>query len=105
MLFLKADAARALDASGKYLACLGLFFWCLGILNICRLSVQGLGFSGRAIFAGILEMIARIVVSLVFVPMYHFTAICFADQSAWLSACLYILPTCIWCVRKIERDL
>ena len=102
LLFLKASATQALDASGKYLACLGLFFWCLGILNVCRLSVQGLGFSGRAVFNGVLEMIARITVSLVFVPMYHFTAICFADQTAWLSACLYILPTCIWCVRKIE---
>jgi len=104
-LFLNASASEALDASGKYLACLGLFFWCLGILNTCRLSVQGLGFSGRAIFAGILEMIARIVVSLVFVPMYHFNAICFADQSAWLSACIYILPTCLWCIRKVEREV
>lgn len=104
LLFLKASATDALDASGKYLACLGLFFWCLGILNICRLSIQGLGFSGRAIFSGILEMTARIIVSLVFVPMYHFTAICFADQCAWLSACFYILPTCLYCVRKIERE-
>lgn len=104
LLFLKPSATQALDASGKYLACLGLFFWCLGILNICRLSIQGLGFSGRAIFSGILEMIARIVVSLEFVPKYHFTAICFADQSAWLAACLYILPTCLWCVKKIERE-
>lgn len=104
LLFLKASANKALDASGQYLACLGLFFWCLGILNICRLSIQGLGFSGRAIFSGILEMIARIVVSLVFVPTYHFAAICFADQSAWLSACLYILPTCLYCVKKIERE-
>lgn len=105
LLFLKASATKALDASGQYLACLGLFFWSLGILNICRLSIQGLGFSGRAIFSGILEMIARIVVSLVFVPIYHFTAICFADQSAWLAACLYILPTCLYCVKKIEQEL
>lgn len=103
LLFLKTSATKALDASGRYLACLGLFFWCLGILNICRLCVQGLGFSGRAIFSGILEMIARILVSLIFVPIYHFNAICFADQCAWMSACLYILPTCLYCIRKIER--
>lgn len=66
------------------------------------MSVQGLGYPGRAIFSGFVEMVARIVVSKVFVPIYGFTAICFADQSAWLSAVLYIVPTCFLCLRKIR---
>lgn len=105
MLFVDASAVSVLDASAKYLRCMGYFFWSLGILNVCRMCVQGLGYSGRAIFSGLTEMIARIVVSLVFVPMFGFTAICFADQSAWMSACLYIVPTCLLCVRKIEKRL
>ena len=49
-------------------------------------------------------MIARIVVSIWFVPIFGFMAICFADQAAWLTAVMYILPTCIYCVKKIEKE-
>ena len=105
MLFISANAGNVLDASAKYLRCMGFFFWSLGILNVCRMTVQGLGYSGRAVFSGLTEMVARIVVSLVFVPMYGFTAICFADQTAWVSACFYIVPTCVWCIRKITDTI
>lgn len=103
LLFIKENAVEVLDASAKYLRCLGFFFWSIGILNVCRMTTQGLGFSGRAIFSGMMEMIARIVVSLVFVPVFGFTAICFADQTAWISACIYIVPTCLYCVREISQ--
>jgi len=105
MLFVSRDSVEVLDASAKYLRCLGFFFWSLGILNICRMTTQGLGYSGRTVFSGVAEMIARIFVSFVFVPIYGFTAICFADQAAWISACCYILPACILCVRKITKEI
>lgn len=104
MLFVSRDSAEVLDASAKYLFCLGFFFWSLGILNVCRMTTQGLGYSGRTIFSGVAEMIARIFVSFVFVPLYGFNAICFADQAAWLSGCIYILPACLICIRKIEAQ-
>lgn len=105
MLFVSKEEVVILDASAKYLRCIGCFFWSLGILDVCRMCTQGLGFSGRAIFSGVTEMVARIVVSLCFVPVFGFTAICFADQSAWLAACAYILPTCLYCLKKCERKL
>ena len=37
MIFVKKSAADVLDASGKYLRCLGYFFWSLGILNVSRM--------------------------------------------------------------------
>ena len=80
LLFIKASASAVLDASGKYLACLGYFF--------CAV-----------------EMIARIFVSVLLVPVFKFNAICFADQTAWICACLYIVPTCLLCLKKIERNL
>lgn len=103
MLFVSGTEHAVLDAAAKYLRCLGCFYWSLGILNICRMSVQGLGFSGRAIFSGMTEMIARIVVSLVFVSRFGYTAICFADQTAWISACCYIGPMCYLCVKQVAR--
>ena len=103
MIFVSADAVQVLDASAKYLRCMGYFFWSLGILNVCRMCTQGLGFSGRAVFSGVTEMFARIIVSLCFVGRFGYTAICFADQTAWISACIYILPTCLYCVQKVSR--
>ena len=101
---LVAAETEVLAASAKYLQCLGFFYWSLGILNVCRMSVQGLGYSGRAIFSGVVEMVARIVVSKAFVPVFGFTAICFADQSAWVSGTIYIVPVCILCVKKLTKQ-
>ena len=105
MIFVGADAAEVLDASAKYLRCMGYFFWVLGILNVARMCTQGLGFSGRAVFSGVTEMFARTIVSIGFVSHFGYTAICFADQTAWVSACFYIVPTCLYCVRKVTRAL
>jgi hypothetical protein len=48
-------------------------------------------------------MVARIFVSMLFVPRYGFTAICCADQAAWLTADLYLVPMCFYLLRKVER--
>ena len=105
MLFVGGEAAEVLDAAAKYLRCLGYFFWSLGILNVLRLSIQGLGYAGRAIFSGVVEMIARSTVSLCFVGAFGFTAICFADQTAWVSACLYLLPVYCLTIRRTAGKL
>ena len=104
MIFVTGGEDAVLDASGQLLHYSGYFYWALGILNVVRLCTQGLGYSGRAIFSGVVEMIARIVVSIWFVPVFGFMAICFADQAAWVTAVMYILPTCIYCVKKIEKE-
>ncbi len=90
MIFVKKSAVDVLDASAKYLRCMGFFYWSLGILNVARMVTQGLGYSGRAIFSGVTEMVARIIVSLGFVGAFGYTAICFADQTAWVTATIYI---------------
>lgn len=102
-LFVSRDALAVLDAAGDYLRCLGYFYWVLGILNVVRQAVQGMGFSGRAVFSGVTEMVARCIVSLGFTPVYGYLAICFSDQAAWLSACLYLVPVCLLCIRRLER--
>ena len=103
-IFISGKEVEVLDAAAKYMFCQGFFFWSLGILNTCRMTTQGLGYSGRAVFSGVTEMVARIVVSLIFVPVYGYTAICFGDQTAWISACIYILPTCLICMKKVGAD-
>lgn len=61
-------------------------------------------FAGRAVFSGVMEMIARIAVSTLLVPIYGYSVICFTDPSAWLSACVYIVPTCLFCLFRISNQ-
>lgn len=103
LLFVEAKFTDVLDASAQYVRCLGMFYWILGILNICRMSIQGLGYSGVAVFSGAIEMLARILVSRIFVPIYGFLAICYTDQSAWITATIYCVIVCSWCVRRVSK--
>ena len=105
LLFVSADSTAVLDASAQYLRALGFFYWSLGILNVCRMTTQGLGFSSLTIFSGLSEMVARILMSILAVPAFGYAAICFTDQSAWLSGCLYMMPVCFICISRIEKRL
>ena len=105
MIFVDGGETAVLDASRDLLFYSGFFYWILGILIIVRLCVQGLGYSGRAVLSGVVEMIARTAVSLIFVPFWGFTAICFTDQAAWVFAVCYIVPTCLYCLKKVEKEL
>lgn len=101
LLFLSAQEKAILDAAGQYLRYAGYFYWLLGLLNVNRTTVQGLGFSGRTIFSGVMEMFARIGVCLYLVPSAGYTGICLADPAAWIAACLYIIPACQLTLRHV----
>ena len=102
LLFVSAEEAAILDASNTLLVCSGFFYWTLGILNVCRPTIQSMGFTARAMLAGVLEMVARIIVCTVFVARFGFMAICFADQAAWLVAAAFVLVTAYKMVRAAE---
>ena len=72
-------------------------------MNIVRFSIQGMGFSPFAILAGVLEMAARTVVGLFLVPMFGYTAACFASPAAWICADLFLIPACMGCIAKLRR--
>ncbi len=105
MIFIKKDAVEVLMLLPNICVVWDTFYWSLGILNVARMVTQGLGYSGRTVLSGVTEMIARIIVSMGFAGTYGYTAICFADQTAWVSACIYIVPTCILCMKKSIKML
>lgn len=105
MIFVDGRETAVLNAAGKYLRCMGYFYWVLGILNVVRMSIQGLGWTGWAILSGVVEMIARCAVSFMFVPRFGYGAICWADQTAWISATFYVIPTLIVVLKKIEKQI
>lgn len=105
MFFVSASESAVLDASALYLRRMGYFYPVLGVLIIARMSIQGLGYSGRAVFGGVVEMVARTAVSLLFVPVFGYDAITWADQVAWVSAAVYLIPTFLFCLRSAAAQI
>lgn len=104
-LFLSGNAVTVLNASSLYLFRIGLFYPILGILVITRMSIQGLGYSSKAMFGGMVEMIARTLVTLYLVPIFHYDAITWADQTAWVAAVSYFIPTYIHCLHIVKYKI
>ena len=79
------------------------FFFPLALVNILRFSIQGMGYSTFAILAGVMEMIARVVVGRFFVPAIGYTAACFAAPLAWVAADLFLVPASMLCIRRLRK--
>ncbi len=90
-----ADAALFLHISVS-------FFPVLGLLCILRYSIQGAGYTKLAMFSGVSEMIARILVSVVAVPWWGFWAVCFGDPTAWVFADAFLIPAFIYVYRRLR---
>ncbi len=90
-----ADAALFLHISVS-------FFPVLGLLCILRYSIQGAGYTKLAMFSGVSEMIARILVSVVAVPLWGFWAVCFGDPTAWVFADAFLIPAFIYVYRRLR---
>ncbi|SET37338.1 putative efflux protein, MATE family [Pseudobutyrivibrio sp. C4] len=70
-------------------------------VNIFRFAIQGMGFSTFAVFAGVMEMIARILVAFTLVPMIGFRGAIWASPVAWLFADLFLVPGFYYCCKKL----
>jgi len=69
-------------------------------VNLLRFTIQGLGYSEFAVFAGVFEMVARGAFGLCLVPVLGYTAACFASPAAWVMADLFLFPAYFHCMKK-----
>lgn len=103
-LFLDPKDAAAMDdilpLSEQYLICCALFYIPLMFVNLLRFTIQGLGYSGLAVVAGVFEMVARGVFALCLVPSLGFNAVCFASPAAWVMADMFLFPAYFHCMKK-----
>ena len=102
MLFLDEQSAALLPLARQYLLTGALFYFPLSLVNIVRFMIQGMGFSPLATLAGLFEMAARGALAFL-VPVFGFTAACFASPAAWILADLFLLPAYLHCYRKLTQ--
>ena len=94
------EVAAIGSLSRQFLLAQLVFFVPLLFVNLLRFTIQGLGFSEFAVFAGVFEMVARGVFGLCLVPWLGFPAVCFASPAAWVMADLFLLPAYGSCMKK-----
>lgn len=102
LLFLDAGETRIIADAEAYLRVSAWFFFPLALVNIVRSLIQGMGFSGLAVFAGVFEMVARGLIGIFLVPVFGFAAACFAGPLAWIFADIFLIPA-FFHVRRIMR--
>ena len=104
LMFLDTKDAAAVASSGalsrQFLLIKLAVFVRLLFVNLLRFTIQGLGFSEFAVFAGVFEMLARGVFGLCLVPWLGFPAVCYASPAAWVMADLFLFPAYCACMKK-----
>lgn len=103
LLFVDAAETEILHDTALFIHVSVSFYIVLGTLCILRYTIQGVGYTGLAMFSGVMEMIARILVSLVAVPRWGYLAVCFGDCTAWVFADVFLIPAFWWVYREMCR--
>lgn len=103
LLFIDPSETEVIKDTALFLHINLSFFPLLGSLIILRYTIQGAGYTKLAMFSGVSEMIARIMVSLVVVPLFGYLGVCYGDPTAWLFANLFLIPAFIYVYRRLKR--
>lgn len=100
-----ADRQLVIDMAQQFLIINSALYIPLLFVNIVRFSIQGLGYTMIAMIAGLMELVGRAVVAMLFVPSLGYDAACFANPVAWIMADLFLFPCYFTCIRKLQKRL
>ena len=103
-LFLDAGETAIMANAQSFIFWNSVFYIPLAVLIIYRYTIQGLGYSGLAMFAGVAEMVARAMVGFWFVPLWGYFAACIANPVAWFFACFFLIPAYFVVRRKLQKE-
>lgn len=103
LLFVGSDQTVIIQQAHHYMFMSSLFFTALVVVLVWRFSIQGMGYSVFAVAAGIMEMVARIVISL-FTSIFGFAVVVFSNPLAWILADLFLIPAFLYLVKRSGRQ-
>lgn len=105
LLFLNAEEVTLIANAQIYLVYNALAYVLLVVVNVFRFMIQGMGYSVFAIWAGVFEMVARILGAWVLVPMLGYKGACMGNAVAWILADIFLIPAYFYVRKKLERDM
>ena len=98
---LAVDAVIALTK--QYMAWGCPLFWSLALIFVCRGVLQGLGDGLVPMLGGILELVMRSAIPILFSRLLGFTAICIASVAAWVACALLMGIVCVVRIRRLSN--
>ena len=103
LLFIDGGEAGIIALAQQYINAGSYFYFILSLLFLFRNSIQGLGYSSVAMFAGFFELIARAIMGFGFVNTLGYDAACIANPVAWIAADIFLIPAFFVVIKKIEK--
>ncbi len=76
------------------------FYIMLGTLCISRGALQGMGRGTIALVSGAMEVVMRVVISLIAMHFSSFLIVCLCNCSSWMAANIVLLPAFLLTLRK-----
>ncbi len=104
LLFINGGEASIINLAQQYINAGSYFYFILSLLFLFRNSIQGLGYSSVAMFAGFFELVARAIMGFGFVNTLGYDAACIANPVAWIAADIFLIPAFFVVIKKIEKQ-
>ncbi len=110
-LFLKSESsetvtlyyAEILGYGRKFLLIQSACYLLLGVIYVFRNTLQGMGKSGVAMFAGVTELAGRALTAFVLVRVLGYTGFCFSNAIAWLFADIFLITAFLLVNRRRKK--
>ena len=80
-----------LDNASMYLYVAGPFYAILGVLLQTRSALQGIGEKVLPIISSVIEMVGKIIFTIVFIPRFQYTAVIFCEPIIWCCMAAQLL--------------
>ena len=83
--------AVVLDNASMYLYVAGPFYAILGVLLQTRSALQGIGEKLLPIISSVIEMVGKVIFTIVFIPRFQYMAIIFCEPIIWCCMAAQLL--------------
>lgn len=103
LLFISGAESGIINLAQQYINVGSYFYFILSVLFLFRNSIQGLGYSSVAMFAGFFELVARAIMGFGFVNTLGYDAACIANPVAWIAADIFLIPAFFVILKKIQK--
>ena len=82
---------EVLDNASMYLLIAGPFYAVLGVLLQTRSALQGIGEKVLPIISSVIEMVGKVIFTLVFIPRFGYTAVMWCEPLIWCAMTAQLL--------------
>jgi len=100
-MFVSDGSQELIRLAHQYMVMQVIFYPPLTLVNVVRFMIQGMGLSGLAVIAGVLEMIARSITGIFLVPVLGFTGVTLGSPLAWILADAFLIPAYFQCKKRL----